>query len=179
MAGKDRQGARGQEVLFASAGAIAVVGGAAYRLGQQALAIAADVVERAPEPIGATAARLARRGHAEVETAAAKVQSFAEQFAHDFARHPAFINVVTEVVDTVLPGAIDTALPAVFDRLVAEPEGVREVVRAQSTGIAEEVLAQVRSAAGAGDAAVDRAVGRWRHHGDRAVRPKGELAFGP
>jgi hypothetical protein len=166
-------------VLFAAVGVLSAVGRVTVGVTRRALAAATVVVEHAPGPLGSTVDELARRGRADLLEGVAAAQQLAENVAHAFAAHPTFVQIVNEVVDRVLPDAIDTALPAVFDRLVAQPEGVREVVRAQSSGLREELLAQVRTVAAAGDATVDRTVGRWRRGRRLEVPPKGELAFRP
>jgi hypothetical protein len=169
---RDRDRAR--EALYLGAGLAGIAGRAGVGATRRVLRVTAAVVDRAPAPVGDAVDALARRGRRDAEVAAATALQLAERVAHQFARHPIFIQVVNEVVDAVLPGAIDTALPSVLGRLEEQPEEIRGIVFAQSTGMTTELLTRVRARAAAGDSAVERGVDRWRRprNGQEAPAPE-------
>jgi hypothetical protein len=151
-----------QDAVFVVVGLGAIVGGAAFRGARRVTEVAMRNVPRAPQPIGATVVSLAARGRDVTTTAVDLVRGIAEGVARDFTRQPSFVELVDDLVELVLPGAIDRALPVVMDKLAAEPETVRALVFSQSTGVAGEIVATVRTGVKAGDAAVDRSIRFWR-----------------
>jgi hypothetical protein len=157
-----RERVTAQDAVFVAVGLGAIVGGAAFRGARRATEVAMRNVPRAPEPLGATVVSLAIRGREATTSAVDLVRNIAEGVARDFTRQPSFVELVDDLVDLVLPGAIDRALPVVMDKLAAEPESVRALVFSQSTGVASELVSTVRTGVRAGDAAVDRSVRFWR-----------------
>jgi hypothetical protein len=103
-----------------------------------------------------SARQLERQGRAAVGTGSAEVARVAEALAGGAAGHSGVVHVIDEVVERL----IDTLLPAILDRLAAEPEQIRVIIQGQSRGMIEEVANTARSRAADGDVAVDRAVSR-------------------
>jgi hypothetical protein len=151
-----------EDALFLAAGVAVVVGGAAFRGMMRVTNFAMRTLPRAPDPVGATVVALAERGRDATAAAVVGARALAEGVARDFTSQPEFVGLVNDLVELVLPDAIDRALPVVMEKLAAEPETVRRIVFAQSTGVADELVATVRSGAKAGDAVVDRSVRLWR-----------------
>ena len=89
------------------------------------------------------------------------------------ATEPLVIRVVGGVVDGVQGQLLDSILPDVLDRLAAEPDQVREIVRGQSRGMVDEATHVARSRAVAGDEIVDRLAARiLRRQPSRRVIPE-------
>jgi hypothetical protein len=168
-----------QDAFFLAAGVAVTVGGVAYRGIVRMTGVAMRTLPHAPEPVSAAVVALAARGREATAAGVVVARGIAEGVARDFTRQPSFVALVNDLVELVLPSAIDRALPVVFDKLAAEPEGVRQVMRAQSTGVAEELVATVRSGAKAGDAVVDRSVRLWRGRRRTATPPVPQLTLEP
>jgi hypothetical protein len=107
-------------------------------------------------------ADLDRRGRAEAVAALAETSVFLEALADRIAENPALLRLVNDIVGHVLEPAIDTALPVVLDKLVQDPEPVRQLVGAQSLGMADELADRARVSAAHGDDAFERLATRLR-----------------
>jgi hypothetical protein len=166
-----------QDALYLAAGVAVVVGGATFRGIMRITDFAMRTLPRAPDPVGSTVVALAARGRDATASAFINGRAMAEDIAREFTRQPEFIGLVNNIVDAVLPGAIDRALPVVMEKLAAEPESVRALVFSQSTGVAGEVVATVRSGVRTGDAAVDRSIRLWRRR--REAPEVGRLTLEP
>ncbi len=82
--------------------------------------------------------------------------------AERLGRDPAVARFVEVLVANVQDRLLDAMMPAVFDRLAADPERLQAVLRTQSTGVVAEVVRAARERAVAGDDRVDGLVARIR-----------------
>ena len=102
-------------------------------------------------------------GRSAAESGSKEVTEIAGTLADDVVNEPAVVGLIEQVVDRLQWRVVDDVLPVVLDRLKAEPEPVREIVRGQGVGAAEEVANAARARAANGDEAVDALVGRLLH----------------
>jgi hypothetical protein len=164
---------------YAALGATVMAGTAAAGFFRRGTALLGRAVDRAPQPVTNAVDSLAERGRRDLATLAATAEATVEWAIPYVARYPPLLRFVDEMVDAVLPSAIATALPDVLDQLAREPEGVRAVVRAQSTDISDELLALVRTRAQSGDDLVDRVVRGLRLRRRRVTEAEAIVELGP
>jgi hypothetical protein len=110
--------------------------------------------------VGDAVRQLDEQGRAAATSSAAGAVRVAETLADRLGRDPTLLQFVDRVVDHVQWRVIDAVLPAVLERLAAEPDQLREIVQGQSRGLADELTQAARSRAVAGDEAVDRLLAR-------------------
>ncbi len=101
-------------------------------------------------------------GRVAVRWTAGQVTVVTSALADRLGRDPAVARFVEVLVGTVQERVLDAVLPAVFERLAAEPEPLQAVIRTQSTGVVAEVVRATRARAVAGDGRVDGLVARIR-----------------
>jgi hypothetical protein len=145
--------------------------------------VVATAVPLVPAPVrraGAGAVRrLDEQGRAMATGAASGATRAAEALADRLVAEPAVMRVVDRFIDQVQWRVIDAVLPAVLERLAAEPEQVRDIVLGQSRGMVEELTDTARARAVAGDQAVDRFLGRLlRRQPAGGATPDGRAADG-
>ena len=88
------------------------------------------------------------------------------------ATEPLVVRFVGDLVGEVQGGMLDSILPDVLDRLAADPDQVRAIVRGQSRGMVDEATHVARSRSVAGDEIVDRLAARiLRRQPSRRVIP--------
>jgi hypothetical protein len=159
----------------------AVAGGGRILLGP-----AAWLGRRAPAPlrrtVGDAVRRLDEQGRATAAAGTGQVTHLAEALAGDLAHEPLVVETIEEIIAQVQWHVVDDLLPAVLERLAADPEQVRAIVQGQSRGMAEELARTARNRAVEGDEAVDRVLARVLHRATqrhRIDRPGPSLPLAP
>jgi hypothetical protein len=110
--------------------------------------------------VGDAVRQLDEQGRAAATSSAAGAVRVAESIADRLGREPALLHFVDRVVGHLQWRVVDAVLPAVLERLAAEPDRLREIVQGQSRGMTDELTQAARSRAVAGDEAVDRLLAR-------------------
>lgn len=137
---------------------------AAQVLGRPVEAAARSLLPGAvKQRVGRAVCELDAYGRSAVSTGSRKAVGIAESLADEVVNDPAVVGIIEQVVDRLQWRVVDDVLPVVLDRLRAEPEPVREIVRGQSRGAAGEVANAARARAAGGDEAVDALVSRLLH----------------
>ena len=165
-------GGRRPELGYVAAGALATGGRRFARLAGSAAGVTRAVIEpvaaaafslvpgRVRGAVLDTAASLEQEGRATVMSGAEATAQLAEALADRLARDPLLLRFVGDIIEHLQWRVVDAVLPAVLDRLAAEPDQVRDIVYGQSRGMAVELADTARARAAAGDEAVDRLVAR-------------------
>jgi hypothetical protein len=122
--------------------------------------------------IVAALVELDRYGRQTASAASRQATDIVATLAEEITRDPAVLQVIEEVVEHIRWSVVDAVLPAVLERLTADPDPVRALVRGQSRGAAEEITNTARARAEQGDQAVEAFLGRLLHRRRRA-RPAG------
>jgi hypothetical protein len=94
---------------------------------------------------------LGDRGRSETAAMVAQARGLVDSVTDSVARSDTAVRVVDEVVERVLWPIIDEVLPAVLERLAADPEQVQALVFSQSAGIIDDVTVAVRARAAHAD----------------------------
>jgi hypothetical protein len=183
----------GPDVRYVALGALGAAGGRLARLARGAFAVT-DAVARPvagaafgllPGVVQDTAVqRVAELDAAGRTIAGAGIDAgarLADAVADRVATEPRVIRAIGDVVGEVQGRMLDSILPDVLDRLAADPDQVRAIVRGQSRGMVDEATHVARSRAVAGDEIVDRLAARiLRRQPSRRVIPeqpaRGEIA---
>lgn len=138
----------------ATVGATRAIGGTVVGLG---LPLVPAAVRRTVEDLGR---ELDQRGRSVVAGGTRELGRLSEEVADGLGRNPNVLRLVEQVVERIQWQVVDTVLPAVLERLAAEPEQVRAIVQGQSRGMVDELTTNVRTRAVTADEAVDRIVAR-------------------
>ena len=168
-------GAVGWRVARLARGAVVVTDAVARPCGRRRVRSAAGVGAGHGGPAGRRAGggRPVDRVRAGIDAGARVADAVTDRVATD----PLVIRAIGEIVDGVQGQLLDSILPDVLDRLAADPDQVRAIVRGQSRGMIDEATHEARSRAVAGDEIVDRLAARIlrrqpsRRH-SRAARPR-------
>lgn len=191
-------GGRRLELGYVAAGALATGGRRFARLAGSAAGVTRAAIEpvaaaafslvpgRVREAVLDTAAGLEQEGRTTVMSGAEATARLADALADRLARDPLLLRFVGDIIEHLQWRVVDAVLPAVLDRLAAEPDQVRDIVSGQSRGMAVELADTARARAAAGDEAVDRLVARLlrrpsrrRDTPERRVRAAVPPADGP
>ena len=183
----------GPDVRYVALGALGAVGGRVARRARGAVvvtdAVARPVAGAAFGLLPGSVQDMAVQRAAVLEAAGRSIACagidagarLADAVTDRVATDPLVIRAVGEIVDGVQGQLLDSILPDVLDRLAAEPDQVRAIVRGQSRGMIDEATHEARSRAVAGDEIVDRLAARiLRRQPSRRVIPeqpaRGEIA---
>lgn len=110
----------------ATVGATRAIGGTVVGLG---LPLVPAAVRRTVADLGR---ELDQQGRSVVAGGTRELGRLSEEVADGLGRNPNVLRLVEQVVEQIQWQVVDTVLPAVLERLAAEPEQVRAIVQGQS-----------------------------------------------
>lgn len=113
--------------------------------------------------LGAMVDELSERGRREAEVRLPDARRLLDQVVDTVAVSEPVVRMVNDVVEEVIWPVVDEVLPAVLEKLSADPKPVQALVRGQSTGMIEDVTSAVRARAVQADDRAASVVDRLLH----------------